>query len=292
MKTLAEVVPYVDQEVSTLELGLNLVTALVDGDVIVYQAGFASDIRTYGITHPETGELFSFKYKKEAKDFCAKNKIPEDHIVKSIEAEPVEYCLHSVKKMIESITEAVGANAYVIALSGDKNFRDDLYTEYKANRDSEHKPTHYEAIRTYLLENHPVALSIGCEADDVLGSMQSNQSCICTIDKDLNMIPGLHYNWNKGELYEVSEEEANQFFFEQLLTGDAADNIPGIKGVGPATAKKILKNKKTNSDMFDAVLERYFQDTKYDWTEDEIVRNGHLLWIQRYQGSTWEEDLF
>lgn len=64
------------------------------------------------------------------------------------------------------------------------------------------------------------------------------KTVICTKDKDLDMISGLHYNWTKDkEPYEVSEQQALKAFYSQLLTGDRVDNIQGIKGIGNKKAE-------------------------------------------------------
>ena len=63
---------------------------------------------------------------------------------------------------------------------------------------------------------------------------------IAGIDKDLKQIPGNHYNFNK-QLHEfVDDDNANLNLMLQCLTGDTSDNIPGLKGIGPAKASKIL----------------------------------------------------
>ena len=44
--------------------------------------------------------------------------------------------------------------------------------------------------------------------------------CIVSIDKDLDQIPGNHYNYRKDLFYEVSEAEAAYNFWVPVLTGD------------------------------------------------------------------------
>ena len=60
------------------------------------------------------------------------------------------------------------------------------------------------------------------------------------IDKDLLQIPGNHYNFVKRELRFVDDDEAHLLLMRQCLTGDSADNIPGIRGIGPKKADKLL----------------------------------------------------
>ena len=87
----------------------------------------------------------------------------------------------------------------------------------------------------------------GFEADDGLGMNYKKGDILSHIDKDINQIPGTHINWKTLEIYEVGEQEGEEFFFQQLLTGDKTDNIPPCpyndkSGYGPARAKKALKD--------------------------------------------------
>jgi len=206
---------------------------LIDGDIICYQAGHASDIREYHV-----GGMI-FKYMKDAKKEAEKY-TPIAGILKTIEPEPIEHCLNSVKKMIMGIIEKTDSEEHEIYITDDvkeHNFRHQLFSDYKANRDKASRPLWYKEIRKYMIDVWGAQIITGSEADDALGCMQSAHSnvyplnaetCICTIDKDLTMIKGWHYNWNKDNMYWVEQEEADKFFWKQMLTGDTSDNIPGI----------------------------------------------------------------
>jgi DNA polymerase-1 len=84
------------------------------------------------------------------------------------------------------------------------------------------------------------------EADDVLGILATSthvdygERIIVTSDKDLLQIPGKHYNPRNGKSATVTESAGDYFFLTQVLTGDPTDGFPGIKGVGPKKAEKIL----------------------------------------------------
>jgi DNA polymerase-1 len=81
------------------------------------------------------------------------------------------------------------------------------------------------------------------EADDVMGVMATKEPddhVIATIDKDLDQIPGRHFNWNKNKKYTVNSLKADRLFYTQIMAGDPTDNYYGIKGVGPVAAKKLL----------------------------------------------------
>ena len=110
------------------------------------------------------------------------------------------------------------------------------------------------------------------------------RTVIATLDKDLNMITVWHYNWTKDEKYWVTEDEGDNFFYIQLLTGDSVDNIKGIKGVGPKTAEKLLQDAATIEEMYTICLEQYEQ-AGMDYYD--LLENANLLWIQREPNKHW-----
>ena len=78
------------------------------------------------------------------------------------------------------------------------------------------------------------------------------------IDKDLLQIPGNHYNFNKKTHRFVSDDEAHKLLMIQCLTGDRTDNIPGIKGIGPKKAEKILEG--VNTDVMWRYVKKAWQE--------------------------------
>jgi DNA polymerase-1 len=89
----------------------------------------------------------------------------------------------------------------------------------------------------------------GYEADDTVASYarlcrDSNVPyVVCSIDKDLKQIQGSHYDYKHERLTQVSATEAAFLLFKQTLMGDRTDNIPGIPGIGPVKAEKMLEGK-------------------------------------------------
>ncbi len=284
----------------------NNMKALIDGDVIVYQAGFASDQTSY-----LCADGYETKYKKDAVQYSKVNGCNVNAIIKNVVPEPLEYCLSSVKKMIGGIKNSIDADSHLVLLTGKGNFRHTIYPQYKANRDKAHRPHHYDAIREYLKDTWKADEVTGVEADDALGWHQFKdlsvngdgvfdaESCVCTIDKDLNQIPGWHYNWRSddgnGQMYWVTPAQSIRFFFEQWLTGDSADNIPGIKGVGEKTARKLLNAEFGTTDA--TPLEYYYFVRKQYHKKSPSVTDkffhtiGDLLWMQRHPGETWDQYL-
>lgn len=270
--------------------------ALIDLDPIVYAAGFASDSKFYIVPDGAV-----FQYKKDATAHCKTHGLDLNRLTEKYEYEPLDHCLHSVKKMIATIVEKTQADSYKGYLTGEGNFREQVATilPYKGNRDPNHKPHWYTEIREYLINVHKAEVVTGMEADDALGIEQMSrhttagdltegnlidflskaETIICTIDKDLDCIPGWHYNPRKEEKYWVSEWEATKFFYTQVLTGDRVDNIQGVPGIGPKKANHIIKNCATEQELECAVGLAYA--VYYDAPEEALEENMQLLWILR-----------
>jgi len=139
-------------------------------------------------------------------------------------------------------------NDPLVAVKGKGNYRKDLYPAYKAHR----KPLEDETrerlayAHNHMIEAHGAIMADGLEADDLV-SIWAHECMakdipyvVVGIDKDLLQIPGDHYNFAKGTHQNVDRDTANYNLMRQCLTGDSADNIPGIKGIGPKRADGIL----------------------------------------------------
>lgn len=236
--------------------------ALIDGDVLKYEAGFASDANA--------------------------KRLGKSH-------EPLAFCLHIVKDRLNTILIESGCNEYTIYLTNPgASSREEVFPEYKANRDTSHKPHWFAEIHEFLVTNLGAVYSTeGDEADDAMGIAQSDNTVICTKDKDLDMIVGWHYNWSKTKradgCYYVDELDADRFFYKQLLTGDGTDNIPGMyKRLGIKASKKYtapIDEMDNVVDMYKHVLSVYDNDREF------ISLIGKLLWIKRCEGEEWSPPL-
>ncbi len=200
-------------------------------------------------------------------------------------------CLARCAEFMEELVMKPWVGDYQGFLTGSNNFRKDIAVTapYKGNR-TQAKPKHYELIREYLNKAWACEVIEGQEADDAIGIRayeieDVEDYVIMSIDKDLNMIRGWHYNFIKDEKYLVNDQEAIKHFYTQILTGDRVDNIVGLKGVGPKKAEKILQDCITEADMYKAVLEAYDNDEK------RVLENGQLLWIRRKENQIWSPAL-
>ena len=184
--------------------------------------------------------------------------------------------------LVDQILVNTEAESYRLFLTGKDNFRYTIYPEYKAHRPKE-KPFWLEPIRQYLIATFNAEVIDGMEADDAMGLNQQDGTIICSIDKDLLMIPGKHFNFVKNEFYEVTEFEGLKHFYKQCLMGDRSDNIKGIEKIGPKKADKLLEECTTEQELFNAVKEAYSND-------DEFKMNARVLWIRQTNREDWLND--
>lgn len=133
-------------------------------------------------------------------------------------------------------------------------FRDKLSSDYKANRLSMPADLVAQLEQTYALIEAmglPLLSIRGVEADDVIGTLaaeavqQRLKVVICTADKDMAQLVNTEVTWHNsaaGELLDAAGVKHKfgvtpaQIIDYLSLVGDAADNVPGVPGVGPKTA--------------------------------------------------------
>ena len=180
----------------------------------------------------------------------------------SAEHEPEDIAILRVDSMMREILQMTESDEYICFLTGQNNFRYDIYPEYKANRKDKPKPVHLQACRDYLVEAWNAEISDGCEADDLIGIAATNCEdpmafIICSIDKDLKMIAGNHYNFVTKERVFVSPLDGLRSFYKQLILGDVSDNIPGFDGKARQKWPKFMQHHHDMIDNLDNELDMY-----------------------------------
>ena len=251
--------------------------ALIDGDVLAYFAAYESvkkfiDPKT-PIQLDENGRVMP---------------LPIDN---DKSAEILFEALLFLKRDIEVIKNKLYVDEALIAVKGDNNYRDIIYDEYKSPRHKRAKTTPVadfaRELRTLLELENLAFRAHGREADDMLRTwanqcrLHSKDFYICSVDKDLKCIPGKFYNLKTKQVEEVSEEYALRFFYIQLLQGDASDNIPGLPGIGPKKAEKLLDGIVDEEEMQEVVVSQYIEHFEEAWY-DFLMANGKLLHIQNH----------
>ena len=267
-------------------------TALIYGDLVVYRCAFAAEHSVHVITW--SGGKETFRYKADLKKYIEDNNIEEYEIDTSLEVEPLENALSSVKSTISDIFTEVKPDDYKIFLSGKGNYRDKVATiaKYKGNRDKAKRPHWYKDVRKYLINYYDTEVAEGCEADDLLARNQTEDTVLCSLDKDLLQIPGKHFNWVKDVKRMVTPEVGLRTLWEQVLTGDKTDNIPGIYKVGIVTARKLLADCVAEEDMRAVCTQRWseylFGDKPPEWMDVEASDQPTVVYKHWDTGETIE----
>ena len=213
-------------------------TALVDGDIICYKCAFA----------------------------CQKSiKVLEEDgsLVDSVFYFSQSYGQSLIDMYMDRIRTDLSTDDLVVILSVDDktlNYRTHVKgaaKEYKGNRKP--RPFYYKEMRDYMIDTYDATIHPEDEADDAIGmlcyadfvSKQEIEDCFlryisCTTDKDAKQFPGYLYNLTTRDItysthlgyLTYSKDKGIDgrgflFFCAQMLMGDTADNIIGIKGIGP-----------------------------------------------------------
>ena len=211
--------------------------------------------------------------------------------------EPPEVATWRLHDMIERIATATNSQDFEFYIGGADNFRYNIYPEYKGNRTKE-KPTYLEACRELLVTQYKATIVNGMEADDALGIAQmkyDGNSRICSLDKDLLMIPGWHYQWvNQLEIL-VSPLDGLRRLYKQAILGDRTDNIKGFDGALRSQCPKFVEriqaplDEMTNEkEMYDFVHQVYLDANN---TQESLDINMQLLYILREENKYWTRPL-
>ena len=182
---------------------------------------------------------------------------------------------------IENITTKLGIADYVCCLSDhSSNFRKTVDPTYKSNRKGTRKPVGYVALCEWVETTFRTFRKPSLEADDCLGiiaTMPKNAGkCVMVSDdKDLKTIPGRLFRPTVDEQLTISEQDADTFFLTQVLCGDTADGYPGVRGIGPKKAEKILGSRP----HWGAVEQAFIQN---GMTRDDAIQQARLARILRW----------
>ena len=281
--------------------------ALIDADIIVYWASNHCQTNYYDVVDKDNESIKEYDSKRHALDGLEDiNALWQTQAIEGEEShyrviqgkivlEPWAECVEFINDFIESVVNKSKSTEYELHLSGHTNFRKEIAVTkpYKGNRKGE-KPFYYQKVRDYLTEVMGAKISVDEEADDTLGIAQSkdiDNTIICTIDKDLWIVPGAKYDFKREELSYVTEYDGIRHFQYQMLAGDQVDNIQGVPKIGPVKAKKILSDNEDIDDAWNIIRDLYM--SSYDYNSDDVMLEmGRLLWMRRKVGQMWELPLF
>ena len=303
---------------------------IIDCDPCVYRAGFAAERNEYHLIldgdkgvyemhfAPQDGKTAGAQMKEWMTKHPDHSILDKEHVVIP---EHVEHALEAVRTQLYSIEkecrdhyEIATFDSIELILSGPGNYREALATvfPYKGNRDPDHKPHWYQQIRNYLTGEWGARVVSGREADDECSILahrhmgEERSYVVATIDKDLDQIPGEHYNYMKQVFYAQSESDAERFFLEQCVSGDATDGIPGCYKSGPVRAAKLVqslidgspeRNKQLAAGIWDGIVAAYAKSQllpgcPYVDRDPSAValETARLVKLQEYEGQLWRPD--
>jgi len=230
-----------------------MTTALIDGDIVAYRTAAS----------------------------CEKQ---------GVVVESQEVALLRADELVRRILQETDSDTYKVFLTGSDNYRYQYNPEYKANRKDVPRPAHLQAVREYLVTEWNASVEDGQEADDAMGiyQMANHDTIICSIDKDLLMIPGEHYDFVKSIRRDVYNIPAMRHFYWQLIMGDRTDNVFGFDGIARQKVPQKLQHVMDELESYDDELDMFnFVRGLYN-NDEQLLANGICLWIRRNEGEIWK----
>ena len=161
----------------------------------------------------------------------------------------------------------------VIFDSARKTFRNEIYSEYKANRAEapDDLAPQFEYIRKSVLAfNLPSVELINYEADDLIATYvdkilkEGAKVTIVSSDKDLMQLykknvriydPMKNKFINEDDILKKFGVNSKKVIDVQALAGDSSDNVPGVPGIGVKTAAELINNYGTLEKLLDHAVE-------------------------------------
>jgi hypothetical protein len=283
-----------------------MTTVLFDYDPILYAAGSVGETRTVKIVHRQSGDEYEFDnrtvfwghWKAKAGGWLAdynkgadSPRLPEEFDVTDVQTpEPIENCLHTVKRMIEATCETIGTKSYYGYSGKGKTFREDISTilKYKGNRDNSLRPFHLDNLKEYLTKHHNCEIITRIEADDACtidsyngwhawkkSRSDKDKLVLAFQDKDYYGIAGHIFNTNTQEpicsydgfgwlgLNDKGDVKGRGrlWLLHQVMSSDDADNYAANSACdmrwGEKSSFKLLKDCTTDKEAFEAVVAGY-----------------------------------
>jgi DNA polymerase-1 len=160
------------------------------------------------------------------------------------------------------------SHAAVVFDSGSKTFRNEIFPAYKANRPpcpEDLKPQFAIVRQAAESLNLAILEKVGFEADDIIATIAKkftsagHEALIVSSDKDLmQLVDEKTFMYDAMKNKFIGAAEVKEKFFvgpEKVLDvlamiGDASDNIPGIRGIGPKTAAELITQFGTLENIF------------------------------------------
>ena len=184
-----------------------------------------------------------------------------------------------VNRIVE-FKEKLKTEHVVLCLSDRANFRRKLNPDYKANRSKSRLPIILRQVKQWIIDELGGVLWANLEADDVISILATDkamdeETIVVSIDKDFKSVPGIFFDYNKGEYHQPSEEEADNYHLIQAIAGDHTDGYSGVPGVGVVKAERMLEK---DGYTWDTVVKAYEEK---GLTEQDALMNAWMARLLR-----------
>jgi len=180
--------------------------------------------------------------------------------------------------ILNIVGQSYNIEKYYIFVKGQDNFRYKIYPNYKGKRPAKHPVI--DVLNQFLVQEFGAIESHNAESDDYVFSYSQTpeykgRTIICSVDKDLLQIPGIHYDYQKNKFHVIDEDTARYNLAIQMIMGDAADNVPGLFRYGIVKAQKLIKMGMTKFECIKVILKEYQKNSVNP--KEEIRLNYKLL---------------
>ena len=185
-----------------------------------------------------------------------------------------------VVNRVEEFKDLMKTDKVTMCLTDRANFRRVLNPDYKANRAKSRLPIILRQVKQWIIEEYNGQMWPNLEADDVISILATDkemdeETIIVSIDKDFKSVPGIYYDYNKGENHQPSEEEADNYHLVQAIAGDHTDGYSGVPGIGVTRAQRLLEKDGYTWETVTACYE------KAGLTEQDALMNAWMARLLR-----------
>lgn len=279
---------------------------VMDYDPILYECGFIGETRHVQVVHKQSGDEYEFPnrtafyghWSKKAGGWLAEYnagkttpRTADEFVYTDIQTpEPIENCLHTMKRIIQGLKEVCAADRYYgYSGRGDPD-RVEISTvlKYKGNREGTLRPVHLPELKDYLIKNHACKIVTGIEADDACSidlyegyqkwkktKSDDDKVVLAYVDKDYLQCAGHLYNTNEQDGIDTHEGfgwlninekgtvkgRGRMWLYHQVMNGDSADNYKANSASkmkwGEKSSYAVLKDAKNDKEAFEALVKGY-----------------------------------